>query len=84
MSGEKCNTWKDLAIKFGVALIGLVSFVAITFASVTWGRGENREERLQEVEKKQVGFDKDIQHIKEGVDRLEVRFETAPKATAKK
>ena len=46
MSGATCNTWKALAFKLALVLVGVVSFVAVTFASVTWARGEGREKAI--------------------------------------
>ena len=80
--GERANGngWKGLAVKLALALVGLASFVAVTFASVTWARGEAREDRIVEIEKKQVGFERDIKYIAEGVRRLEDDAGTLPPA----
>ncbi len=86
MSGEKCrapsarptsdvyrsgNGWKAAAIKLLFALVGLVSFVALTFAGVTWSRAEEHEDRIVEVEKKQAVLEWQVGYIADGVKRLE-------------
>jgi photosystem II stability/assembly factor-like uncharacterized protein len=80
----KSAATSNLILWLAGIIVALVSVMATTFAGVTWSRGEEREKRLHVVEKKQVGFEKDIKYIAEGVERLEKDRGTYPESAKRK